>query len=85
MTCSKLGCSCMATKRPVLSFAAKGHPNAPRARAELGLAVCDEHAVADLDAWVTDVGWAQICTALRRAGRAAPDRGSLRVEFVAMK
>ena len=84
MNCSKLGCLCVATKRPVLTFAAKAHPKTPRARAEVGLLVCEEHAVTDPAEWVTDAGWMQICRAIRGAGKAAPDRASLRVEFLAV-
>lgn len=82
MNCSKVGCTCQATKRPVLSFKAEGFPTSPRARAEVQLGVCDEHATPDPGEWVTDAGWAQICVALRAAGRAAPDRKTLRVEYL---
>lgn len=82
MNCFKLGCTCVATKRPVLSFKATGFPWAPRAKAEPQVGVCDLHATPDPDEWITDAGWAQICLALRGAGKAAPDRKTLRVEYL---
>lgn len=82
MNCIKLGCTCEATKRPVLTFKAAGFPLSPRARAELQAGVCDEHATPDPDEWVTEGGWAQICLAMRGAGRATPDRKTVRVEYL---
>lgn len=84
MNCSKLNCTCLATKRPVLTFASKRWPKAARARAEVGLVVCDTHAVDDVAEYVTDAGWAQIVATLRAAGKAEPSRESLQVHYLAL-
>lgn len=85
MNCARADCGKPATKRPVLSFAAKVLPHGPRARGELGIGLCDQHAVADPAEFVTDEGWAQICAGMAAMGRAEPDRDTLRIEFEAIQ
>ena len=81
MKCCKLECAKAATKMPVLTFAAKVAPHGVRAEGELLMPLCDEHAVPDVDEFVTDQAWAQICAGVRSAGKAEPDRNTLRVKF----
>ena len=82
MNCNKIGCTKAATKKPRISFAALVNPDGPRAHMEIGVYVCDEHADTNPAAYISDIGWSQICKEVRRNGKADPDRDSLRVEFI---
>lgn len=81
MKCYRLGCANEAHVSPVVSFSAKGAPNA-RAEFKLPLLICSEHAINDVSQYVSDAGWLQIVVAVKRAGRAYPDRDSLQVRYV---
>lgn len=81
MKCSRRGCLNDAHVSPVLSFSSRAAPNA-RAEFKLPLFVCAEHASEDASEFVGDDGWLQIVVAVKRAGRAYPDRSSLQVRYV---
>lgn len=81
MICLRTGCGRPGVWIPVLSFAAKVFPRGPRCTAEIGLAVCHEHALPDPDLFLTDAGWKQIMEGLRQAGKAEPDRSTVTITF----
>lgn len=80
-TCSKAGCGKPATKLPVMTFTAVVAPLGQRAEGHLDLPVCDEHASIDPKAYITDEGWRAICGKMAHAGKARPDRSSVRIHF----
>jgi hypothetical protein len=80
-TCNRDGCTKDATKRPVITFNGEGDSNpANRARAVMGLVVCDEHADAEA-LKPNEAGMDVIDRSLRHNGKAKADRASVRVEF----
>ena len=66
---------------PIVSFSSKATPKA-RAEFKLPLLICQEHATDDVAQFVNDEGWRQIVAVVKAAGRAYPDRASLRVRYV---
>jgi hypothetical protein len=82
MNCQKIPCFKTATKKPFISFTSLINPDGPRVTAEIGVYLCDDHADTNPSAYVSDIGWDQICKELHRGGKAKPDRKSLRVEFI---
>lgn len=82
MKCNKKDCKADAHLTPVISFASKVKPDGPRVEARLGLLVCREHATDDATQYVGDEGWAQIVAAIKKQGRAYPDRKTLQVRYV---
>lgn len=79
--CARKNCVKHATKQPVLTFAAIIAPNGPRGRAELGMYVCEEHALPDPAEYITDISWQIIVTGMRANGHADPCRRTCRIEF----
>ena len=81
MKCYRLGCPNEAHVSPVISFASRAAPNA-LAQFKLPLLICTDHATADVSQYVNDEGWLHIVLATKKAGRAYPDRSTLRVRYV---
>jgi hypothetical protein len=81
--CQRKGCTTEAAYRPVLLLAPQGAEPTDDAhlRVVLGLKLCPAHASTDVDDYLTDVGYAQICEALQRQGKVKPDRDSAAVEL----
>jgi hypothetical protein len=83
MKCFRLGCQNEAHVSPIISFSAKAAPEV-RAEFKMPLLICLEHAVDDASLYVNDEGWLQIVEAVKKAGRAYPDRDSLQVRYVSI-
>ena len=81
MICNAIGCQKAATKKPIVTFTAIVQPKGPRSRMNIPLGLCDDHANPDPSRYVGDDGWKMICTNMKAAGYAEPDRKSLQVEF----
>jgi hypothetical protein len=83
-SCAILGCAKPPVYKPVLSFTALVAPNGPRAEIVFdGLFFCAGHATPEQVQIVDhEEGWKRIEQALASAGRAKPDRQSLRVRYI---
>ena len=81
MKCAKTGCEKDGHLMPVVTFASKAAPNVRATFSMPALLLCADHASPDPALYVSDEGWAQIVAAVKKAGRAYPDRSSLEVTF----
>lgn len=83
--CARSGCEAEATLLPMLTFKAKNAPlDLPRARVQLPLPLCRDHADTDPHCYVSEDGWASIVAAMISRGKREPDRASLQVIFCAL-
>lgn len=76
MNCQKTGCSNPGRWNPVLLLYAPKKYNCPEPiRSSLNLAICDECSKSStVSSFLCDEGWAQIISALDRAGKVRPQR-----------
>jgi len=81
MNCSKKGCTHAASLYPVLTFLPQGFPHAERAQMGMELPLCEEHALPEVDLYMNDAGFDQLCAIMNSKGIRAPDRESIEVEF----
>lgn len=82
MKCNRLNCTAEATCIPRVSFTALGRPDTPRGQLSIGLPLCEEHAIPQVDLYLTAQGWAELTQVMRDAGKRAPDPASAEVDFI---
>jgi hypothetical protein len=79
--CARKNCPNKGIWYPLLLLAHKSAPG-QQATMCIDMMVCSEHkADMDLDALVTDTGWADICAGFRSAGKMAPTRGLTQLDW----